>query len=116
MTAVLHIDANLSRTFQLNPKDKDHLRTLTFNARTSNLVNHTNVTAVNTVLSSGKLGQPLTAGELNWARGFRSEKVYSLAANRLVREGFDEMLVAEVAVPQRREVSVVLRKRGGTET
>lgn len=61
MTAVLHVDANLSRTFQLNPKNNEHLRTLTFNARSSNLVNHTNVTAVNTVLSSGTLGQPLTA-------------------------------------------------------
>jgi hypothetical protein len=43
------------------PNDKDHPRTLTFNARSANLLNHTNVTAVNTILSSGTLGQPLTA-------------------------------------------------------
>jgi hypothetical protein len=52
---------NLSRAFTFNPKDKDHPRTLTFNARSANLLNHTNVTAVNTVLSSSNLGQPLTA-------------------------------------------------------
>jgi hypothetical protein len=61
MTATLHVDANLSRDIILNPKGKEHLRTLTFNARSANLVNHTNVTAVNTILSSGTLGQPLTA-------------------------------------------------------
>jgi hypothetical protein len=52
---------NLSRVFTINPKDKDHARTLTFNARSANLLNHTNVTAVNTVLSSSNLGQELTA-------------------------------------------------------
>jgi Carboxypeptidase regulatory-like domain len=59
--AALHLDGNLSRVFTLNPRDKDHPRTLTFNARSANLVNHTNVTAVNTILSSSTLGQPLTA-------------------------------------------------------
>ena len=52
MPDVLHLDANLSRIFTLNPRDKDHPRTLSINARSSNLVNHTNVTAVNTILSS----------------------------------------------------------------
>jgi hypothetical protein len=61
MPTVLHLDGNLRRVITLNPKDKDHPRTLTFNSRCANLVNHTNVTAVNTVLSSGTLGQPLTA-------------------------------------------------------
>ena len=61
MPATLHLDGNLSRVFTMNPRDKDHPRTLTFNARSANLVNHTNVTAVNTVLSSSTLGQPLTA-------------------------------------------------------
>jgi len=59
MPDLIHLDMNLSRAFTLNPKD--HSRTLTFNARSANLLNHTNVTAVNTVLSSGALGQPLTA-------------------------------------------------------
>ena len=61
MPARLHLDGNLSRVFTLNPRDKDRPRTLTFNARSANLVNHTNVTAVNTVLSSSTLGAPLTA-------------------------------------------------------
>lgn len=61
MPATVHLDMNLKRSFVLNPQDKDHPRTLDFNARSANLLNHTNVTAVNTVLSSGTLGQPLTA-------------------------------------------------------
>jgi hypothetical protein len=58
---LIHLDMNLSRVFILNPKDKDHPRALTFNARSANLLNHTNVTAVNTILSSGALGQPVAA-------------------------------------------------------
>jgi hypothetical protein len=58
---LVHLDMNLSRAFMLNPKDRDHPKTLTFNARSTNLLNHTNVTAVNTILSSGALGQPVTA-------------------------------------------------------
>jgi hypothetical protein len=61
MPTVMHLDANLSRAFTLNPRDKDRARTLTFNARSANLLNHTNVTAVNTVLSSSAIGQPLAA-------------------------------------------------------
>jgi hypothetical protein len=60
MPAKIHLDANLSRAFILNPKDKEHLRTLTFNARSANLINHANVTAVNNVLSTA-LGQAITA-------------------------------------------------------
>ncbi len=60
-SALVHLDANLTRAFMLNPKDNDHPRTLTFNARSANLLNHTNVTTVNTILSSSTLGQPLTA-------------------------------------------------------
>ena len=61
MPAVMHLDLNFSRAFALNSKDKDHPRTLTFNARSANLLNQTNVTTVNTVLSSSTFGQPLTA-------------------------------------------------------
>jgi len=61
MPGLVHLDMNLSRAFTLNPKDKDHPRTVTFNARSANLLNHTNVTTVNTVLSSGALGQPVAA-------------------------------------------------------
>ena len=56
-----HLDMNLSRAFTLNPKDKGHPRTLTFDARSANILNHTNVTAVNTVLSSSALGQAVSA-------------------------------------------------------
>jgi hypothetical protein len=61
MPARIHLDGNLSRAFHLNPKDKDHPRTLTFNARSANLINHTNVTAVGTVVSSSTFGQSLYA-------------------------------------------------------
>ena len=61
MPARIHLDSNLSRAFQLNPKDKDHPRTLTFNARSANLINHTNVTAVGTIVSSSTFGQSLSA-------------------------------------------------------
>lgn len=61
MPGVVHLDMNLSRAFTLNPKDKNHPHTLTFNARSANLLNHTNLTAVNTILSSGALGQPVAA-------------------------------------------------------
>jgi hypothetical protein len=61
MPGPIHLDMNLSRTFVLNPKDKEDSRTLTFNARSANLLNHTNVTAVNTVLSSSVVGQPVAA-------------------------------------------------------
>jgi hypothetical protein len=61
MPGLVHLDMNLSRLFTLNPKDKEHPRSLTFNARSANLLNHTNVTAVNTVLSSSAIGQPVTA-------------------------------------------------------
>jgi hypothetical protein len=61
MPTVLHLDGNLSRSFALKPKDKDHARTLTFNVRSANLVNHTDITGVNTVLSSSAIGTPITA-------------------------------------------------------
>jgi hypothetical protein len=64
---MIQLDPNLRRTFVLNPQDKDHQKTLSFNARSSNGLNHTNVTAVNTVLSSGSIGQPVAA---NPARRF----------------------------------------------
>lgn len=61
MPAQFHLDTNLSRVFVLNPGNKDHPRTLTFNARSTNLLNHTDVTAVNTILSSGAIGKPIAA-------------------------------------------------------
>jgi hypothetical protein len=61
MPGPLHLDANLSRVFTLNPRDKESPRTVTLNARSANLLNHTNVTAVNSVLASSNVGQPIAA-------------------------------------------------------
>jgi hypothetical protein len=61
MPARIHLDANLSRVFTLNPSDKNHPRTLIFNIRSANLLNHTNVTTVGTVVSSTTFSQPLAA-------------------------------------------------------
>jgi hypothetical protein len=60
MPTVLHMYSNLSRDFKFS-SSKEHMRTLTLNARAANLLNHTNVTAVNTVLSSGAVGQSVAA-------------------------------------------------------
>ena len=60
MPGTVHLDTNLSRVFTL-PGGKEHPRTFTFTARSENLLNHTNVTAVNAILSSGTVGQPVTA-------------------------------------------------------
>jgi len=46
----VQLDTNLSRSFALSKKDS--ARTITFNARAANLLNHTNVTAVGSVLGS----------------------------------------------------------------
>lgn len=61
MPAQVYLDPNLSRDFAFNPRDKDHPRSITFNARSDDLLDHTNVTSVNTILSSGELGQPIAA-------------------------------------------------------
>lgn len=58
---VIHLDPNIRRVFVLNPKNKDHPLSLTLNARGSNILNHTNVTSVNTILSSGAVGRPNAA-------------------------------------------------------
>jgi len=60
MPTTVHIDLNVSRAFHLDRK-KDSNRTLTLNARSANLLNHTNVTAVGTVVSSPTFGQSLAA-------------------------------------------------------
>lgn len=60
MPPIFRLALNVNRSFTLNPGDKDHSRTLSFNARAANLLNHTNVTSVNQVLSA-TLGQPAVA-------------------------------------------------------
>jgi hypothetical protein len=59
MPALIHLDMNLSRAFKLGGKDT--ARTLTLNARAANLLNHTNVTAVGTTVSSPTFAQSLSA-------------------------------------------------------
>jgi hypothetical protein len=61
MPGPIRLNLNMSRAFNLNPKDKDRPRTVTFNARSSNLLNHTNVTAVSSVVSSPTFSQPIAA-------------------------------------------------------
>jgi hypothetical protein len=60
MPSLWRWNSDLSRTFLLNPKRSDHPLSLTLNARAANLLNHTNTTGVNTVLSP-TLGQPISA-------------------------------------------------------
>ena len=60
MPSLWRWSSDLSRAFVLNPRDKDHPLNLTFNARAANLLNHTNSTGVNTVLSP-TIGQPISA-------------------------------------------------------
>ncbi len=60
MPSRIHMDMNLSRSFKLG-KGKESPRAIAFNARSANILNHTNVTAVNTIVSSGALGQSVAA-------------------------------------------------------
>jgi hypothetical protein len=62
LPALLHIDTNLSRTLPLpwNGLSAEH-QSITFNLQAYNLLNHTNVTQVGTVVGSRSFGQPLTA-------------------------------------------------------
>jgi hypothetical protein len=61
-------NSDLNRTFLLDPKEKDHPLSLTFNARAANLLNHTNTTGVNTVFSP-------TIGELHMFKNVAEEGI-----------------------------------------
>jgi hypothetical protein len=62
MPWTFYLDANLQRAFTLtrNPT-ADHRQTLTVNLRSSNLLNHTNVTQVGGILGSPLFGVPFAA-------------------------------------------------------
>jgi len=60
LPAVFHLDTNLSRDFVLNPRNTEHPRTFTVNARSVNVLNHTDITGVNSILSP-TLGQATVA-------------------------------------------------------
>jgi hypothetical protein len=63
MPALIHLDPNLSRTFELHTHGlaADRHQTLTLNARSANLLNHTNATYVGNVVGSPTFTQPLAA-------------------------------------------------------
>ena len=57
-----HIDANVQRTFKMTRNAKaEHPQSLTVNVRSSNVVNHLNVTSVGGVLGSPLFGVPYAA-------------------------------------------------------
>lgn len=57
-----HLDANLERVFKLTGNAKaEHQQTLTINVRSSNIINHTNVTAVGSVFASPLFDRPYAA-------------------------------------------------------
>ncbi len=58
----VYMDVNAQRAWTLPHSNKaEHPQTLTFNVRSSNVLNHTNVTAVGNVLSSPLFHQPYAA-------------------------------------------------------
>jgi hypothetical protein len=59
MPSLVHLDTNLSRAFKLGKSDS--ARTLTLNARAANLLNHTNATAVSTIVSAPNFSQTVAA-------------------------------------------------------
>jgi hypothetical protein len=63
MPALIHLDSNLSRTFELHSHGNagDRHQSVTLNARSANLLNHTNVTTVGSVVGSPTFAQPLAA-------------------------------------------------------
>jgi hypothetical protein len=62
MPWVIHLDANVERVFKLTRNAKaNHPQALTVNVRSSNLLNHTNVTSVGGVLGSPEFGMPYAA-------------------------------------------------------
>ena len=63
MPALIHLDTNLSRTFECHAHGlaADRHQSITLNARSANLLNHTNVAAVGNVVGSPTFTQPLAA-------------------------------------------------------
>jgi Carboxypeptidase regulatory-like domain/TonB dependent receptor len=63
MPALIHLDSNLSRTFEFHTHGlaPDRHQSVTLNVRSANLLNHTNVTTVGNVVGSPTFTQPLAA-------------------------------------------------------
>ena len=57
MPWTVHLDTNIQRAFDMTRDAKaDHQQTLTVNLRSSNVLNHTNITSVGGVLGSPLFG------------------------------------------------------------
>jgi hypothetical protein len=63
MPDITHFSANLSKAVRIASDGKGNSRVLTFNARAGNVLNHTRIRTVGTVVSAPSFGQPLTAEE-----------------------------------------------------
>ncbi len=63
MPATVHLDLSLNRTFTLKEKRGSvlHQQTLRFDARSANLLNHANYTAVDGIVGTPQFTQPTTA-------------------------------------------------------
>lgn len=60
MPWTIHLDSNLSRQFKLG-KALNEQKTLTANLRAANLLNHTNVSSMGTVIGTPQFDQPVSA-------------------------------------------------------
>lgn len=61
MPSLVHLELNMSRAWKVGQGRSDSGRTLTLNARSANLLNHTNATAVSSVVSSPTFSEPIAA-------------------------------------------------------
>ena len=61
MPALVHLDTNLSRAWKIGRAKTETARTVTLNARAANLLNHTNATAVSTVVGSPNFSDAVAA-------------------------------------------------------
>ena len=63
MPATVHLDLSLNRAFTLKEKRGSimHQQTLRFDARSSNLLNHANYTAIDGIVGTPQFTQPVTA-------------------------------------------------------
>jgi hypothetical protein len=64
MPSTIHLDFSLNRSFPLKEKhgSASHQQTLRFDARSSNLLNHANYTAIDGIVGTPQFTQPVAAG------------------------------------------------------
>jgi hypothetical protein len=63
MPSTIHLDFSLNRSFPLKEKhgSASHQQTLRFDARSSNLLNHANYTAIDGIVGTPQFTQPVAA-------------------------------------------------------